>query len=90
MVPALQPGSPSDIVLVRCSPIVLRPQFRRPYDNFLDNLLASLDSGCVELTVLAGRVVYFQGTWPDIDADKLVRDAQRRVDQFVSDTIGPQ
>lgn len=89
-IPSLRPGTPGNIVLVRCSTIALQPQFRRPYDNLLDNLLASLDSRCVELTVLAGRVVYFQGAWPDIDADKLVRDAQKRVEQFVSDTIGLQ
>ena len=68
----IKEGFKADLVVLD----VTGPEFT-PAHNLLNNVVYSADSGAIEMTVVDGTVVYDKGSYPTMDIEKVIAEANK-------------
>lgn len=90
---SLEPGKWADLIVVDLGALTMMPVITSPVRNIVPNLVYAARGDEIQTVVVAGRVIYHQGSFPTVDVERIKAEAQRmaeavgrRAERFFAET----
>jgi 5-methylthioadenosine/S-adenosylhomocysteine deaminase len=81
---SLEEGKEADLILLDLTRPPLAPVVMRPARNLVPNLVYAETGANVRLTMVAGRVIYQDGTFANVDRDEAMAEVTAAAARFES------
>lgn len=82
---SLEVGKDADLIMIDLTKPPMAPVVRTPARNLVANLVYAETGANVQMSMVAGRIIYRDGTYANIDSDQVISELSERVRQFEAD-----